>query len=132
MTIFIKDIASENFVRFIPRFIIKRVIDKVNENKYVVMQDYLHEHYNIGIEDVINQLMLNGFSFSKVKSSFIIRINDNIKEIRSQEKLSTLIRLIDYGNREVRGVNLINSSIDFIKSNLLNIYRIYQMRGGED
>lgn len=129
MTIYLKDIANENFIRIIPQFIIRRVFDLINKNKYVAMQEYLKEHYKISIEDIVEQLALKGFSYNKVKDLYIIRINDNIEESKSKEKLSTLIRLVDYGNLDIRGIHLINSSIEFIKDNLLNIYRMFQVKG---
>ena len=129
MTIYLKDIVNENFVRIIPKFIIKRVLDLINKNNYVAMQDYLKENYKLSIEDIIKELAIKGFSYSKVKDLYVVRINDNIKEEKSQEKLSTLIRLIDYGNLDIRGVNLINTTLNYIKDNILNIYRVYQMKG---
>jgi len=129
MLIYCKDIVDEKFIRTIPKFIIKRIMDLIHENYYKVMQDYLKDNFNVTLEEVIIQLARKGFSYSKVKDLLIIRINDNIKEEKSQEKLSMLVRLIDYGNREIRGINLINSSIDYIRANILNIYRIYQMKG---
>lgn len=131
MLIYCKDIVDEKFIRIIPKFIIKRIMDLIHENYYKVMQDYLKDNFDVTLEEVIVQLASKGFSYSKVKDLLIIRINDNIKEEKSQEKLSMLVRLIDYGNREIRGINLINSSIDYIRENILNIYRICQMKGGE-
>ena len=131
MIIYCRDICDEGFIKVIPQFIIRRVLDLIDKNQYVAMQDYLKDNYNMSIEDVIKELSLKGFSYSKVKDLYIVKINDNIKSSKCQEKLSTLIRLIDYGNRDVRGVNLINSSIDYIKRNLLNIYRVCQMKGDE-
>ena len=129
MTIYLKDIISENFIKIIPQFIIRRVLEQISKNNYVAMQEYLKENYKVSIEDVVRELALKGFSYSKVKDLYIVRLNDNIKEEKSQEKLSTLIRLIDYGNLEIKGVHLINNSIEYIKDNILNIYRIYQMKG---
>jgi len=129
MIIYLKDIVSENFIRIIPQFIIKRAFEQIEDKKYVAMQEYLKDNYKLSIEDVISQLATKGFSYSKVKDLYIIRVNDNIKETKSQEKLSTLIRLIDYGNLDIRGVHLIDSTLNYIKSNILNIYRIYQMKG---
>ena len=129
MTIYLKDIVNENFVRIIPQFIIRRVLEQIDKNHYIAMQEYLKENYKVSIEDVIKELALRGFSYSKVKDLYIVRLNDNIKEEKSQQKLSTLIRLIDYGNLEIKGVHLINNSIEYIKDNILNIYRIYQMKG---
>ena len=129
MTIYLKDIVNENFVRIIPQFIIRRVLEQIDKNHYIAMQEYLKENYKVSIEDVIKELALRGFSYSKVKDLYIVRLNDNIKEEKSQQKLSTLVRLIDYGNLEIKGVHLINNSIEYIKDNILNIYRIYQMKG---
>ena len=129
MIIYLKDIVDEKFIRIIPKFIINRMMSLISKNNYRVMQDYLKDNFDLSLEEIVTQIALKGFSYSKVKDLLIIRINDNIKEEKSQEKLSTLIRLIDYGNREVRGINLINSSIEYIRENILNIYRYCQMRG---
>lgn len=129
MTIYIKDIVSEDFVKLIPSFILRRIYDLIAKNKYVAMQEYLEDNYNISIENIVNELMIKGFNYNKVKNLYILRVDENVKESKSQEKLSTLIRLVDYGNMEVRGINLIHSSIEYIKNNILNIYRIYQMKG---
>ena len=131
MTLYLKDIVSDNFINLIPKFIMKRVFDLMAKNKYPAMQDYLKDNYELSIEDIVTQLLTKGFSYSNVKNLAIVRIDDNIKEDKSQEKLSMFVRLIDYGNLDVRGINLIHSSIEYIKDNILNIYRIYQMKGGD-
>ena len=130
MTIFLKDIVDEEFILLIPQFIIKRVREKLNKNKYQAMQEYLQENYDVSIDDIITQLAIKGFSYSKVKDLLIVRIDDNIKEEKSQEKLSMFVRLINYGNLQIRGTHLIEDTINYIKSNILNIYRFYQMRKG--
>lgn len=131
MTLYLKDIVDDKFIKLIPIYIIKRVTDLVNENQYVDMQKYLEDNYHIEIKDVVNQLLTKGFSYNKLKNLVVIRIDENIKEKKTQEKLSTLIRLIDYGNLDVQGIDLIKSSVEYIKSNILNIYRLYQMRGAK-
>ena len=131
MTIFVRDVVSENFVRIIPKFLEKRVLDKISENNYVAMQDYLQKTYGISLQHIIKELFIKGFSYSKVKNLYIVRINDSIRETKSQEKLSTLVRLIDYGNSEVRGINLFGSAVNYIRGNILNIYKVYQMKGGD-
>lgn len=133
MKFFVKDIFDENFIKMIPALTAQIINEKSKGNKYKKMNDYLQKNYQITIEDVVKVLRYKGFSYSKVKNTYVVGVNYNTVESKTQLKLDTLVKLIDYGNREIRGIDLINSSMNYIIKNLLNIYRLYQMRmkGGQ-
>ena len=109
----------------------QRIKDKSKGIKYKRMNKYLKDNFKTTIEDVIQLLSKKGFKFGKVKSLYSISVNYNIIESNSQLKLDTLIRLIDYGNVDIKGINLINSAVEYACDNVLNIYRAYKIKGGQ-
>lgn len=132
MTLYIRENISEDFVKLIPYMIIKNVKDNCRGSKYRRMNKYLKKNFNTSIENVIECLYKNGFKRSKVRNCYAIRIDNRLQESVSKETLDSLVRLIDYGNTEIVGIHLFDSSIDYISKNILNVYRLYKMKVKEE
>jgi len=128
MTIYFQDILDEDFIeRLVPEIIITRVRTLAKDKSAKKMNDYLKKQYNISLEDIINQVK---FSTNKVLNKYTLSINDNIFEKETNIRLLSLIKLIDYGNLEIKGINIFNSSMNYIKNNIKSIYKFYQLKGG--
>ena len=128
MIIYFRDIFDEEFVsKFIPGIVKERALLLSKRANTILMDEYLQSNYKISIENIINQLRFNINHFGNIYS---ISVNNNIKESKSQERLSSLVKLIDSGNREIGGLHIVDSSMSYIKSHLKAIYNYYQMKGG--
>ena len=126
MIIYFKDILDEEFVKdFVPKIIIIRASNFIKRKNTIMMNEYLRKKFDISLEDVINQLK---FSFNQYNNMYSLSINANIYENKSHEKLISLVKLIDSGNLEVKGLNIINSSMYYVKENLKGLYALYNMQ----
>ena len=126
MIIYFKDILDEEFVKdFVPKIIIIRASNFIKRKNTIMMNEYLRKNFDISLEDVINQLK---FSFNQYNNMYSLSINANIYENKSHEKLISLVKLIDSGNLEVKGLNIINSSMYYVKENLKGLYALYNMQ----
>lgn len=126
MIIYFKDILDEEFVKdFVPKIIIIRASNFIKRKNTIMMNEYLRKNFDISLEDVINQLK---FSFNQYNNMYSLSIDANIYENKSHEKLISLVKLIDSGNLEVKGLNIINSSMYYVKENLKGLYALYNMQ----
>ena len=129
MTIYIKDVFDSEFVKeFIPKIITARVgwlVKRKNLNK---MNKFLKAQYGITVDDIVANLR---FSVNKVAKAYSISVNNNIKEPKSQEKIISLVKLLDYGNLEIKGQDIVHSSMLYVNANLNAIYKAYMLKGGK-
>ena len=130
MTIFVKDNVDESFVRLIPAFVISKVKSSKKNLRYRRMNNYLMENYKISLDEVISFLRAKGFSFNKVMHTYSVSINQNIVEPKSGIKIIDLCKLVDYGNADIKGTGLFDGAMEYVSSNMLNIYRFYMMKQG--
>lgn len=131
MTIFVSDVISEEFIKTLPFFIVQIIDENIKNNKkrkYNKMNKYLQDNFKLSIDTVVDTLLKKGFNFNKVKHTYTITINYAIREPMTGLKIDSLVRLIDFGNTEIKGIHLIDTAIDYISNNILNIYRLYQNR----
>ena len=128
MIIYFRDILDEEFIsKFIPQIIISKALwlsKRMNTQK---MNEYLKSQFNLSIEEILKQLK---FSTNHYNDTYSLRVDNNAYEEKSQEKLISLIKLIDYGNLDVRGLNIINLAIAYVSKNIKGLYKYYQMKGG--
>lgn len=129
MIIYFKDILDENFIKgFVPQIIISRVLLLAKKKNTLQMNEYLKKTFNLNIEEVIKQIR---FSVNHYNDVYSLAINSNIFEEKTKEKVISLVKLIDYGNLEVKGLNIVNSSMYYVNNNLKSLYTYYQMKGEE-
>lgn len=126
MIIYFKDILDEEFIhKFVPQVIRSRALLLAKKRNTTQMNEYLKKNFNITIEEVIKQIR---FSINHYSNIYSLAINNNIYEEKTNEKVISLVKLIDYGNLEVKGLNIVNSSMYYINNNLKGLYRYYQMK----
>ena len=129
MIIYFKDILDEEFIReFVPQVIRSRALILAKKKNTLQMNEYLKRNFNLTIEDVIKQVR---FLINHYSNVYSLAINSSIFEEKTKEKIISLVKLIDYGNLEVKGLNIINSSMYYVNNNLKSLYRYYQMKGEE-
>ena len=129
MIIYFRDILDENFIKeFVPQIIRSKAFSLAKKRNVSQMNEYLKKNFDLTIDEVIEQIR---FSFNHYGNIYSLAINNNIYEEKTNEKVISLVKLIDYGNLEVKGLNIINSSMYYVNNNLKGLYRYYQMKGGE-
>lgn len=109
------DIVTSDFIyKYLPRLIYDMILVVVNKNKFDELDAYFK---SIGIDYStmeILKLAINNLEVKEVNGTYQIEIS-NILKIK-QYTLNQLVKLIDYGNMEVKGVGIIKEIEDYINS----------------
>ena len=82
--------------------------------------------FNIDSKQII-LFAIKNLSISSTSTDYIIRIDNNLKY--NHMNLGKLINLITYGNRSVKGYNIISDLFTLIKDDLPNIYERWLNNG---
>lgn len=129
MIIYFRDILDEEFIsKFVPQIIVSRALLLASSKTTHQMNEYLKKNFKLPINDILKQLK---FSTNRVNDTYLLIIDENVFEKSSNIRLISLIKLIDYGNLEVKGLNIINKSIDYVINNIKGLYQYYLMKGGD-
>ena len=116
MKIYLKDIYPTQFVyEYLPKVIIKYFLENMNKYKKEI-EKYLQSKYNITINQFIN-VMSKSFKIVKYGRLYIISISNNY--------IDNIMRIIDYGNSEFKGLNLFNKSARKIEDSVYSLYLKY-------
>jgi len=129
MTMYLNRLFSESFVdNYVMRALKEKIKNNVHSKNTTALNEFLETTYGINIDKVLNSIE---FSKSLYDTVWVVSINDNTIEEKSQEKVISLVKLIEYGNLKVKGLNVINDAFKYIKSHLDVLYKFYQMKGGK-
>lgn len=125
----VSSIESEEFnYKILPTLIYKTLITKYNKlvkrKRVGNMNNYLKEHYNLTIEDIIKRAKT---VVNNRGNQFIISIEQN--ETINGTPIETLIRLIDFGNMNIKGLNLFNAAFRFVENKLKTFFGYYMIGG---
>lgn len=122
--IYVKSSRGNNFIRrFLPELFISRLYSKSKNKQYKRIFDYISNNYKISKKDIFETLK-NNLIFSNYGANIVITSNDNIR-LNKDIRLSAILSLIDYGNLEVKGTNLINDIIDWLNNKIDHVYILY-------
>ena len=131
MKLYIKDFGDINFIKIaFPKIIINQLIYNIKDKKCIKMENYLNLNYSISLLDVV-ECLKNNLIVNKINNIYVIEINEMTLEKNSKVKLSSLIKLIDYGNIEVKGINLFNKVAKNLIRNIMEVYKLYMIKGGK-
>lgn len=123
--IYFKAVVNSEFMQdYIPSLMRAKAKQMAQESEMKPMNDYLVETYKITIDDVINQVYEN-YETNLSDDLVIFKLNASLLERKSQQRLSALVRLIDYGNRDVDGVKLLPKLMQYINENIRAMYSVY-------
>ena len=130
MLMFLDERLSEEFVEnFVIRALMLKIEASLIDANTTKMDKFLEETYGINVQTIIDNIKIKA---SKVNDHWSVSIDNNIIEPKSQEKVISLVKLIEYGNLEIRGLHIIDASFRYIKKHLYALYKLYVMKGGED
>ncbi len=126
MTLYINGVFEKDFIiNFLPKVINGRIKRTLRKKNLKPMNREFKLLYGINVNDVLNSLQ---YSLSKSGDVYTLNINNNILEKKSGAKISTLVKLLDYGNLDVKGLDIVNSSFKYIEMNFEPLYRIYTLK----
>ena len=115
------------FVDYLYDIYIGKVRDNLSNSHGKRMADYIKENYKIDLSSVLSQIADN-YSIGVYNNMYELEPNTNIKEKESNTQMSVLIRLIDKGNRDIKGTNAFTDAERFIENHIREIYTSYMYR----
>lgn len=130
MIIYFRELYDNNFLdEFLPRVIVNRIYQQITNSNTIRMNDYLKSifHVDVTVQDIIEQMM---FSHNKLGNGCKFYVNPNIYEEKTQQKLISLLKLIDYGALGIRGLDIIVPTFKYVQENIAEIYYTYKLMGG--
>lgn len=91
----------------------------LNDNRFVIIQHYIEDEYDSTI--TIETLKYAIDSMNRFDNGYLhlFEIDNNLlcNEV-SNEKLITIIKLIEFGNLEVKGLGIFQETFNYIENNL--------------
>ena len=113
------DYFSKYFLKNKIKDLLKKLLiskgSKYNNSKLNI---YLNDNYKIDLKKIIN-IFIKNIHLIETKKEYILELNEfKINDI----KLITFLNLIDFGNMDIKGINLFASSLNDLRNNI-NIYQ---------
>lgn len=129
-----RDVDWNDFLtNYIPEKLFKYVVLNLNEEKVLSLDEYLQTHLKINSSsrDIIEYGLDNLF-ISDTGTEFIVMIDSTLSVPDSTENLLSTIKLIDMGNLEVKGINLVSQAFSYVVMQIHNFVKMYRLtrRGG--
>lgn len=125
---------SDFLTNFIPEKLFNYVVLNLNEEKVSSLDEYLIESLKINnsSRDII-EYGLNNLFISDNGTEYIVRVDNNLLVPETNQNLLTVIKLIEYGNLEVKGINLISQAFSYVVMQIQNFVDVYLLtrRGGK-
>lgn len=117
-----------------PRLFLKLINTELSNPLNITILTYIRDNYNINRLQLSN-LLRDNLRVSGYRDNVIIyfsnaKIKEEILEDGSIKVtyLETVLNLLDYGNLEVRGANIINNIINYLESHIDSLYRLSRVR----
>lgn len=124
---------NDFLINYIPEKLFNYVVLNLNEEKVLSLDEYLHKHLKINSSsrDII-EYGFNNLFISDTGTEFIVMIDSTLNVPDSTENLLSVIKLIDYGNLEIKGINLISQAFSYVVMQIHNFVKMYRLtrRGG--
>ena len=100
----------------------------LTKNESAHLLNYIKENYNISIDQFWSTLKSN-IDISFVDNKYYqLTINPNVYIIPNT-KLITIVDLINYGNRSIKGNLLFDNIVRYVEENIRHIRRLKLMKG---
>jgi len=91
------------------------------------MNEYLTNNYSVDLNILFNLISKNTIITTQ-GDNYKLTINDSII-VTKNYTLGMLMRLVDYGNTEIRGLHIFNKVEKYIQQRLQAIFTIHTLRG---
>ena len=113
MLIFSQNVPPKFIYEFLPDFMYSIMLEGVDKHLFDRMDEYLK---SIGIDYSTLGLIeyaLDNLEVREVGGTYQVGISNILKV--GQYTLDQLIRLVDYGNTEVKGIGVVKNAFDYIE-----------------
>lgn len=130
----ITDIKDSQFVsETLPRLVKVYVMDNLNKmhrlKQDLEMRKHLKKNYNLDLNEICSNIDKYLKVIEYTDAHHLVEIDSTQTIGDSNYNIDTIIRLIDYGNSDVKGLSLVNETMKYIQSELADFYTMY-MKGG--
>ena len=122
----------------LPKLFLKLINAELSNPLNITIITYIRDNYNINRFQLIDLLRYN-LRISRYADNVIIDFNMAIIKEEILEDgtiniiyLDTLLNLLDYGNLEVKGANILTNIINYLQSHVDGLYKLSKMRRGSD
>lgn len=123
-----KNIKSKELFNnsFIPTLLIKKVFNDLDKNRIMAVNSYLKNNFknNITVLQILSVVFNTLVNIKESENTTILKVSDGYYK---GYKISYLFKLINYGNLEVRGLDIANELNKFLKKNQAGIKFIYRL-----
>lgn len=123
-----KSLCSEHFCKFyLPKATSDLLIEELSKRANSYLLKYISSTFAIKpsiLFTAIRSAMKSTFD----NENYYISLNINYK--CGTQYLSTIISIIDYGNRDIKGNYCYGKILNYICNNLQTIYHLYELQGG--
>lgn len=128
MNLYVQGTLTERFIRYLmPKYIgnlLNLHLSHVSKQRKLMMSEYLKKEHLPDILSILDCLKENMFITVKGNEYIIIGVNDN-KQVQNQP-LKPLLKLIEYGNMDIKGLDFINDSFQEAKRNADKLFILYK------
>ena len=128
MIIYLKNFTKgldDNFVsNYIPYLISKKLKGVWASKNTDKIDDYLNKMYGIDSRYVVD-LVSENVETSWYGTTCQIGINTNIYDDKSNQRIESLMKLIDSGNTDVKGLNIFRETLMYINTYINQAYKLY-------
>lgn len=123
---------DDNFVKsFIPNIISIRMRGVCLSKNTQAMDDYLNKMYGLTTMEVVDEVAHN-IDTSWYGNNCQIGIDTNAYDGKSNQRLESLMKLIDTGNTDVRGLGIFRESLMYINHYINEAYKLYLRKNEGD
>ena len=110
---------NKSLKQTIKKLLISEVLNKHYSEQY---DDFLIKNYKIKLIDLCKKVA-DSLLVSSNKKNYIIYLNNNI--YINNNKLETIVNLVDYGSTDIRGCRLFSNIFKFVDKNIDYLFDIY-------
>ena len=100
---------------------------RMKQQQLANMNKYLSDNYQIDIVMLLNAVA-NNTLITTQGEDYKLTVNENVVIVKNYT-LGLLMRLVDYGNTDVRGLNIFNKAEKYIQERLQSIFTIHTLKG---
>ena len=122
---------SPRFINFLIKTIKNRVITKLSLNKLKVWDKYLdtiNKNHESAKEIIL--ISLSELVYIIEDNYIIITINNNYVLSKLHLKLTDAIKLINFGNMEIKGYPIISDTFQYVEKNIKGYEKRFHLFGG--
>lgn len=122
------DTTGEFILSVLPKYIVSEVGKKlkaVAAPRREAMDDYLEKEGLPSVAEIMSKARDSILITSKSNEALAIMVDGNA--VVGGKPLMPLVKLVEYGNMDIRGLHFINAAIDGVRRNLNALYHLYEM-----